>query len=113
MAVEPPHVPETPVAVLSETQIEQLLRACHGPRFEDRRDEAVVRLFLDASMRRAEMASIRLEDLDLDEQTVVVVGKGGRPRACPFGRHSKPNEFVRQSESPHVVASWHQHLLVN
>ncbi len=36
-------------------------------------------------MRRGELAGLRLEDVDLDQEAAVVLGKGRRPRACPFG----------------------------
>jgi site-specific recombinase XerD len=86
--MRPPLVPEQPVAVLSEAQIEELLRACQGPAFEDRRDEAIVRLLLDTGMRRAECAGLTVGDVDLDQDVAVVLGKGRRQRACPFGKRS-------------------------
>jgi site-specific recombinase XerC len=52
-----------------------------------RRDAAILRLFLDTGVRVAEAAGIMLPgDLDLDDQLVIVLGKGRRPRAVPFGR---------------------------
>jgi integrase len=44
-----------------------------------------VRLLLDTGMRRAEIAGLKVEDVDLDQQVAIVMGKGRRPRACPFG----------------------------
>ncbi|MPZ21799.1 MAG: integrase, partial [Luteitalea sp.] len=40
--VKPPHVPETPVDVLSVEQQKALVKACEGVEFEDRRDMALV-----------------------------------------------------------------------
>jgi site-specific recombinase XerD len=82
------HRPSTqpePGAVLSEDAIRALLQACAGKDFESRRDTAIIRLLLDTGMRRAELAGIRLADLDLDEQEVKVLGKGRRPRIAAFG----------------------------
>lgn len=45
-----PAVPVTPVPVLSMD--ETLLAACAGKEFEDKRDTAIVRLFVDTGMRR-------------------------------------------------------------
>ena len=86
--MRPPAVPEQPVAVLSEAQVEALLRACQGTALEDRRDEAIVRLLLDTGMRRGECAGLKLEDLDLDQEVAVVLGKGRRSRSCPFGKRT-------------------------
>lgn len=45
----------------------------------------MIRLFLDSGMRRGELAGLRVEDVDLDQEAAVVMGKGRRPQACPFG----------------------------
>jgi site-specific recombinase XerD len=83
--VRPPAVPEVPVPVLTDDELRRLLKTCDGKTFADRRDTAIMRLFLDSGMRRSELAYLTLDDLDLDEQIAVVMGKGRRPRACPFG----------------------------
>ena len=92
--MKPPKVPVTPVLVLSEGQIKALLGACSGGTFEDRRDEAIIRLLADAGLRRAERLGMKVEDLDLDQQVAFVLGKGrgstrsGNSSACP--RPSRP-----------------------
>lgn len=83
--MRPPAIPETPPAVLTEAQLAKLLRACDGKSYDERRDTAFVRLFIDTGMRRAELAGLTLTDIDLDQNVVVVMGKGSRPRFCPFG----------------------------
>ncbi|MDQ1536160.1 MAG: hypothetical protein QOE58_553 [Actinomycetota bacterium] len=80
-----PTVPVEPVPVLSTEQLKALLAACEGKDFEPRRDTAVVRLFLDTGMRRAELLGLRVADVDFDQDVALVMGKGRRPRACPFG----------------------------
>jgi site-specific recombinase XerD len=42
--MSPPQVPEQPVPVLSEDDLRKLLADCAGKEFEDKRDEAVIRL---------------------------------------------------------------------
>lgn len=84
--MRPPHVPEEPVPILSEEQLRSLFKACEGRLFEDRRDMAIVSLFLDTGMRRAELAGLETSDVDFEAAVAVVMGKGRRPRAAPFGR---------------------------
>ncbi len=84
--MKPPQVPEEPPDVLSEEDLRRLLRACEGRDLSARRDTAMIRLLIDTGMRRAELAGLRVEDIDFDTNVAVVVGKGQRPRACPFGR---------------------------
>jgi site-specific recombinase XerD len=86
--MRPPHVPETPPNVYTDDEIRRLLAACEGRAFEDRRDMAVVRMFLDTGMRLAEAAGLRLADVDLEQNIALVLGKGRRQRACPFGRRT-------------------------
>jgi site-specific recombinase XerD len=82
----PPIVPEESPAVLTEAQLVKLLKVCEGKSFEDRRDTAIIRLLLDSGMRRGELAGLKMEDIDFEYNVAVVLGKGRRPRACPFGR---------------------------
>lgn len=84
--MKPVRVPEQPPEVLSAEDIGRLLKACEGKTFEDRRDGAIIRLLLDTGLRRQEIASLTLEDVDFDSQMVQVLGKGGRYRTVPFGR---------------------------
>ncbi len=83
--VKQPTAPEAPVAILTDEEVTRLLKACAGTDFAARRNEAIVRLFLDTGMRIAEMAGLTLDDLDLDLEVAHVLGKGSRRRACPFG----------------------------
>ncbi|MDB5733313.1 MAG: integrase family protein [Variovorax sp.] len=80
-----PHVPEQPVAVLTDDQLKTLLASCAGKTYTDRRDTALVRLFLDTGCRRAEIAGLSVDDVDLADQSITVVGKGNRVRVVPFG----------------------------
>lgn len=80
-----PHVPEEPPPVLSEQELRSLLKVCGGVGIEDRRDTAIIRLFVDAGMRLAELSALSVTDVDLEMRVAYVIGKGQRPRACPFG----------------------------
>ena len=84
--VKPPKVVEQPVPVLSDLDLAALIKACDGKRFVDRRDEAVVRLFIDTGMRLGELARLTTDDVDLDLEVAVVMGKGRRVRSVPFGK---------------------------
>ncbi len=80
-----PPIPEKPVPVIDEHALRKLLKACEGKGFTERRDMALIRLLLDSGLRRGEAAGLTLDDLDLDNDVVHVLGKGRRPRAVPFG----------------------------
>lgn len=83
--VKPPAIPEEPVPILEPDEIARLVKACDGSTFEDRRDLAIVMMLLDTGMRRTELSELRVADIDWEDQVAVVMGKGRRPRPCPFG----------------------------
>jgi len=83
--MKPPIVPEVPVPVVSDGQMKALLTAADDKTFEGRRNVAIIRLFADTGMRLAELVNLSVADLDRDLQVAVVLGKGRRPRSCPYG----------------------------
>ena len=83
--LRPPAVPEKPVPVLTDEDIAKLLQACSGKAFVDLRDNAMIRLLLDSGIRRAELMGLMLVDVDFDQGTALVHGKGRRDRSVPFG----------------------------
>jgi len=80
-----PLVPEQPVPVLSEDDLKALLATCRSRTFEDRRDEAIIRLLADTGIRRSELLGLECGDVDLDVGVVTVLGKGRRRRNVPVG----------------------------
>ncbi len=86
--MSPPIVPEKPPPILREPEIRAILDACAGTDFEARRDTAIIRLLLDTGMRRGELAGLALDEVDLGQQVALVMGKGRRPRVCPFGNRT-------------------------
>lgn len=83
--MSPPAVPEQQVPVPSMDAVKALLSECDGTEFNDRRDTAIIRLFADTGMRCGELAPLEVDSLDFNENTVLVLGKGRRPRSVPFG----------------------------
>jgi site-specific recombinase XerD len=83
--MRPPIVPDQPVPVIPDDGLRRLLGACAGKGFEDRRDTAMLMLLLDTGARRAELVDLKLAHLDLDLDVLLVLGKGRRERALPFG----------------------------
>lgn len=83
--MSPPFTEDAPVPVLSGDDVRALIGACAGKDFRAKRDEAIIRLLHDTGMRISECAGIELDRLDLDDEIVIVHGKGSRIRACPFG----------------------------
>lgn len=108
--MSPPHVPEQPVPVLRKEQLAALLKCCAGKSFVDRRDTAILYMFMDAGVRRAEMANMMITDIDLDLREARVRGKGRRNRVVTFGRKAAVavDRYVRErgkqkwADDPHL-----------
>jgi len=83
-----PIVPEQPVPVVPEDGLRRLLATCAGKTFEDRRDTALILLLVDVGPRRAELMGLKVSDVYFDLDVLLVLGKGRRERALPFGRKS-------------------------
>jgi site-specific recombinase XerD len=86
--MKPPIIPEQPVPVVPEDGLRRLLATCAGKSFEDRRDTVLILLLVDVGPRRAELMGLKVADVDFDLDVLLVLGKGRRERALPFGRKS-------------------------
>jgi integrase len=105
--MRPPKVPDPTTPVLSEDDLKALLSTCRGTGFDDRRDYAILLTFIDTGMRLAELAGLRVTDYDKTEQTLWVVGKGGRPRSCPVGDKAALaiDKYLRKARRNHPRAA--------
>ena len=83
--MKPPNLPEQPVGVIRTEQPVRLLKTCEAGT-SPAGDTAIILLLVDTGMRRAECVGMTVDDVDLDQRMVWVLGKGHRPRALPLGR---------------------------
>ena len=80
-----PTLKAKPVPVISDDELTALLKACAGKEFNDRRDEALIRLLLDCGVRISEACGLKADQLDLDQGLAIVKGKGNKVRPIYFG----------------------------
>lgn len=72
-----------PPPVLEAAAVKAMLRAAEGRGFYERRDTAILRVFLATGARLAEVAGLTLADVDLGSRVVTITrGKGGRRRVA-------------------------------
>jgi site-specific recombinase XerD len=83
--LHPPRLPKLLPRVLALDEIRAVLGTCQGGSFEDKRDNALIRVLFDTGARRHEIASLRYSptdaadrDLDLRRGLVHVIGKGSK-----------------------------------
>jgi site-specific recombinase XerD len=86
--LEPPKRSKLLPRVLKEREVSQLLRTNAGWKTEwlRVRDRAIMELLYASGMRRAEIVSIDLADVDLPTRTIRVMGKGSKQRLVIINR---------------------------
>ena len=73
---------------LSPGEAERLIQAAAGTQPRSLRDQALVELLYGAGLRVSEAVGLDRAAIDLDDRLVRVVGKGGKERVVPVGRHA-------------------------
>lgn len=85
LGMKPPKLNVKVVEALTDDQLRDLIKACSGKEFRDRRDEAIVRLMAETGLRADEVCALTLADVDLTRGLAVITrGKGGKGRVVPF-----------------------------
>lgn len=103
--LKPPKVTVKPVATVGTDDLKKLLATCRGREFAEVRDDAIIRLYIDSGGRLKEVAGLAVSDLDMRQDVAQVIGKGGKPRALPFGNRTASSiERYLRARSKHKLA---------
>ena len=81
-----PRLWQTLPDTLSPEAVVRLIAAAEGEGTQLRRDRAILELLYACGLRVSELATLRLEDVHLDDGYLRCTGKGDRQRVVPFGR---------------------------
>ncbi len=84
-AIQLSRATEKPVPVLTDADLIALVKTCAAKTFNDRRDEAIIRVLLDCGLRVSELAGLTVDGVDLDKGMAIVAGKGRKVRPVYFG----------------------------
>jgi integrase/recombinase XerD len=131
-----PRIDERVIPTLSERELAILLKnvdptqySSLGRKFFATRDRAMLMLLIDTPGRRAELTSLNMGDVDIDQRRILVWGKGGRQRWMHLGaaavealwdyiqarirvvRRTKPDELWVDSQGILMHQSWLQSML--
>ncbi|HLL68802.1 MAG TPA: tyrosine-type recombinase/integrase [Micromonosporaceae bacterium] len=96
--MKPPSTDLKMVPVLTDEEMTAILKSVEkGRYFDERRDHAILRLFLCSGMRLAELTSMEVEHLDLKNARAAVFGKGRKQRTVKFDYKtaSALNQYLR------------------
>jgi len=84
-----PRVPRTLPHPLSVDEVGRILDSPSGGTAPALRDAAILETLYGAGLRVSELVGLDVDDLDLEEGSVRVLGKGSKERVVPLGRYAR------------------------
>ena len=96
-AARQPKLPRTLPHPLPVEEVARLLDAPRDDTAAGLRDRALLELLYGSGLRVSELVGLDVDDVDLEEGAVRVLGKGGKEREIPLGR------FGREAASAYLV----------
>ena len=97
-AVAPPKAPKRLPKAISVHDVERLLSAASvGDTTASLRDRAIVEVLYGAGARIGEAVGLDVDDIDLEQGSVRLLGKGSKERIVPLGR------FAREAVTAYTV----------
>jgi site-specific recombinase XerD len=104
-AIPGPSIARRKPAPLKVDEVMKLLRTTLAGRSGTARlrDAAIMELFYASGMRRAEVAGVRLADVDLADRTIRVVGKGNKERTVVINRAAAASIEAYLRVRPHTA----------
>jgi site-specific recombinase XerD len=87
--VGPPRMTKVILPSLTPEQVDYLIASA-----DNLRDKAIISMFADSGIRLNELLNIKKDDIDLQNMTVTVWGKGGKQRKAPFTKRTA--ELLKQ-----------------
>jgi len=104
--VKMPRVPEKVVPTFSEREVERLLSQPDRKTDRGFRDYALMLTMIDTAARLSEVATVGVDDVDIENGYLRVQGKGGKERYIPFGfRVAKALLKYKLKHRPQPVAT--------
>jgi integrase/recombinase XerD len=114
--VEGPKVTKKAKAFFTDEELTGLLKTCSGPSFVDRRDTAIMRIFMDTGLRVSGLAGIRYDpdredanDVFLTERRLRIRLKGGDETWVPIGKKATAavDKYIRaRVRHPQASSPW-------
>jgi site-specific recombinase XerD len=78
------------IQALKPLEVERLFKECSGKSSLDVRNKAILSMFLDTGLRLSELINLTLEDVNMDDRSILVKkGKGGKSRVVRIGNKAQ------------------------
>jgi integrase/recombinase XerD len=76
-------------SVLTQKEIESMIRAASGKKPQQVRDQAILEIFYASGLRVSELSDLKTTSIDFDVGFVRAVGKGSKERLIPLGKKAR------------------------
>ncbi len=86
--IETPEVARTIPDYLTQAEIDELFQSIKEDNLYELRDKCIFELLYSSGLRISEACNLKIGDVDMENMTITVEGKGGRQRLVPFGEKS-------------------------
>jgi integrase/recombinase XerD len=86
--IETPEVARTIPDYLTQAEIDELFQTIKEDNLYELRDKCIFELLYSSGLRISEACNLKIGDVDMENMTITVEGKGGRQRLVPFGEKS-------------------------
>ena len=110
-----PQLPRRLPRPLTVGEVERLVEQPQGPEPRAARDRAIVEVLYGAGLRISELVGLAVDDVDLETGSVRALGKGGKEREVPLGRHACDalGAYLTQARPALASARSHGALFLN
>jgi len=75
--------------VLSQVEVDAMIKAAQGRDWQSVRDQAILELFYASGLRVSELVGLRVDSVNFDVGFVRCIGKGSKERLIPIGSQAK------------------------
>jgi len=75
--------------VLSQKEIESIIKVSQGKKWQQVRDNAILELFYASGMRVSELVELKIDNVNLEVGYVRCIGKGSKERIIPIGQKAR------------------------
>ncbi len=87
-ALKVPTIPKKVQRTLTDEEVLTLMKACDTSTPKGCRDLAIICMLTDPGLRAAELCSLRLADLNLEQKEIIIIAKGGNQEIGYFGEYA-------------------------
>ena len=104
--VSSPRLPKKLPSYLAEGEAATIIELPQGGSLQSLRDRAILELLYASGLRVSELVGLNEDHLDMDQETVRVLGKGKKERIVPFGSYAARAllEYMNEKQAQRVSA---------